>query len=104
LSQTALALAHQFGAWSNTDVLTKYPVFAVVGKSDDGVNVRVGDTTKHAENPLWKQDKLWEPRIDNGSPNAIYGPFDPLGTWRMWYGASLWEYGHERRRDQVDKA
>jgi len=70
----------------------KYPLFAVMSSADGAVRREVGRTNKYEGNPLWQQDRPWEPRIDNGYPNVIYDVSDPLGTWRMWYGASLWEY------------
>ena len=78
--------------WQNTAELQKYPVFAVVASRDSGVSVEIGEARKHAANPLWEQDRPWEPRIDNGYPNVIHDPADPLGAWRMWYGFLIWEY------------
>ena len=79
--------------WENTEALTKYPVFTLLdGTSDANVTTEIGTVQKHLGNPLWEQDRPWEPRIDNGYPNVIHDPADPLGSWRMWYGASLWEY------------
>ena len=78
--------------WENTDALTKHPVFAVVDAADESVARRVGATRKFPGNPLWEQDREWEPRLDNGYPNVVHDESDPLGAWRMWYGASLWEY------------
>lgn len=31
-----------------------------------GVNMVIGEVTKHPSNPLFIQDKPWEPRLDNG--------------------------------------
>jgi len=81
--------------WENTDALTKHPVFAIMGAdaaATAGVARRIGATRKFPGNPLWNQDRDWEPRLDNGYPNVIHDESDPLGAWRMWYGASLWEY------------
>lgn len=78
--------------WENTEAITKHPVFAFVDTLEDGVSVQIGATEKFKGNPLWQQDRVWEPRIDNGYPNVIHDETDPLGAWRMWYGADLWEY------------
>ena len=85
-------LAESQHDWENSGKLHKYPVFAIVDTLDDGVSREIGNTKKFENNPLWTQDREWEPRIDNGYPNVIHDPHDPLGAWRMWYGASLWEY------------
>lgn len=78
--------------WENTAELQKFPVFAVVDSKDDGVTTEVGTPQKFTGNPLWEQDRPWEPRIDNGYPNVIHDPDDPHGAWRMWYGFLIWEY------------
>jgi hypothetical protein len=93
------AAQHDF---ENTAGLTKYPLFAFVDlahhrhpppKKGGGLTLsEIGTATKSAKNPLWVQDRAWEPRIDNGYPNVVHDPSDPLGAWRMWYGADLWEY------------
>ena len=42
---------------------------------------------KYAANPLFKQDKPWETRIDNGYPNVVYdADIEGDGPWRLWYG------------------
>ncbi len=46
----------------------------------------IGNVTKYASNPLFNQDKPWEPRLDNAYPNVVHDPSDPLGAWRLWYG------------------
>jgi hypothetical protein len=47
----------------------------------------VASVKKHKGNPLFEQDKPWEPRIDNGYPNVVYEPRSTLSPpWRMWYG------------------
>ena len=82
--------------WQNTDALHKYPVFAAVASAGSGVRTEIGEAQKFAGNPLWEQDREWEPRLDNGYPNVIHDESDPLGAWRMWYGAGLWEYATSR--------
>ena len=32
------------------------------------------------------QDRIWEPRCDNGYPNVIRNPGDANGEYRLWYG------------------
>ena len=45
----------------------------------------VGQVTKHPRNPLFGEDKRWEPRFDNLYPNVIYDEKDRL--YRCWYSA-----------------
>jgi len=48
----------------------------------------IGTVQKHPGNPLFVQDKPWEPRLDNGYPNVVYDA-NAVGTdgpWRLWYG------------------
>ena len=44
---------------------------------------------KYAGNPLFGQDKPWEPRIDNGYPNVVYLPDNGDKTWQLWYDSFL---------------
>ena len=58
-----------------------FPVFSVVASKDAGVSTEIGNTHKYEGNPLWNQDRAWEPRLDNGYPNVIHDPSDPLGEY-----------------------
>jgi hypothetical protein len=52
-----------------------------------GLALASGDVTKDPENPLFQQDKPWEPRLDNGYPNVVYDPESKGdGPWRLFYG------------------
>ena len=44
---------------------------------------------KFAGNPLFGQDKPWEPRIDNGYPNVVYLPNNGNKTWQLWYDSFI---------------
>lgn len=57
-------------------------------KTSTGFSVSVGPSvTKSSSNPLFGQDKPWEPRIDNGYPNVVYDPniSDKNKTYQLWY-------------------
>jgi hypothetical protein len=43
----------------------------------------LGETKKHPANPLFGEDKLWEPRFDNLYANVIYDEEDKL--YKCWY-------------------
>ncbi|MCE5279933.1 MAG: hypothetical protein ABFD92_16405 [Planctomycetaceae bacterium] len=54
-----------------------------VVQSTRGVRLAVGRPVKHAGNPLFVQDKPWEPRFDNGYPNIFYDQQERL--YKCWY-------------------
>ena len=43
----------------------------------------LGEVTKHPQNPLFGEDKPWEPRFDNVYANVIYDSEDRL--YKCWY-------------------
>ena len=44
---------------------------------------------KSPSNPLFGQDKPWEPRIDNGYPNVVHIPNNGNKTFELWYDSFL---------------
>lgn len=65
------------------------PVISIVDRTPvDGVKMVIGEIQKSPRNPLFVQDKPWEPRLDNGYPNVVYDPknSEGLGVWRCFYG------------------
>ena len=48
-----------------------------------GAKLTLGEVTKHPQNPLFGEDKPWEPRFDNVYANVIYDPEDRL--YKCWY-------------------
>jgi hypothetical protein len=49
----------------------------------DNARLAVGTVTKHPANPLFKEDRPWEPRFDNLYANVLYDPDDKL--YKCWY-------------------
>jgi len=49
----------------------------------DAARLTLGTVTKHAANPLFAEDKPWEPRFDNLYANVIYDAQDKL--YKCWY-------------------
>ena len=49
----------------------------------DGVILKVGTVAKHSKNPLFKEDKPWEVRIDNVYANVIWEPSE--NVYKCWY-------------------
>jgi len=54
-----------------------------------GARLTVGTVKKHPANPLFKEDKPWEPRFDNLYPNVIYDEEDKL--YKCWYNPMIIE-------------
>ena len=52
---------------------------------DETVNAKltVGEVSKHPQNPLFAEDKPWEPRYDNMYANVIYDKDDEI--YKCWY-------------------
>ena len=52
---------------------------------DETVNAKltIGKVTKHPGNPLFAEDKPWEPRYDNVYANVIYDDDDEI--YKCWY-------------------
>ena len=49
----------------------------------DGVRLVLGTVRKDAHNPLFGEDKPWEPRFDNLYPNVLFDETD--GLYKLWY-------------------
>ena len=62
---------------------------SIVEKMGQGVEPVIGRVEKHPMNPLFGQDRPWEPRLDNGYPNVVHDPSDPRRPWRLWYGGCV---------------
>lgn len=81
-------------AWPprDSDGITRYsaPGLLQAAPPPTGLALASGDVTKDPENPLFQQDKPWEPRLDNGYPNVVYDPESKEskgdGPWRLFYG------------------
>ena len=54
----------------------------IIDKTDN-VELTVGVVDKHPANPLFKEDKPWEPRFDNPYSSVIYDSEEKI--WKCWY-------------------
>ena len=54
-----------------------------VVEETNNVRLAVGTVKKHEANPLFGEDKPWEPRFDNLYPNVFYD--EELQLYRCWY-------------------
>ena len=60
----------------------------------DAAKLTLGTVTKHAKNPLFAEDKPWEPRFDNLYANVIYDAEDKL--YKCWYSPFIIDRGVEQ--------
>ncbi|HSW45106.1 MAG TPA: hypothetical protein VLM89_06000 [Phycisphaerae bacterium] len=69
---------------TNTDAETKYLLLdsRVVEKTEN-TRLVLGTAKKDAGNPLFVEDKPWEPRFDNLYPNVLYDEQEKL--YKCWY-------------------
>ena len=58
-------------------------------ESTENAKLTVGTVRKDKNNPLFKEDKPWEPRFDNVYANAIYDEEDEL--YKCWYNPFIVE-------------
>ena len=58
----------------------------------EGVALRVGTVSKHPANPLFREDKPWEPRFDNLYANVIYDEEEEL--YKCWYSPFIIDKAH----------
>jgi len=49
----------------------------------DGVQLTIGKVVKERRNPLFEEDKPWEPRFDNLYANVLFDEQD--GVYKCWY-------------------
>jgi hypothetical protein len=76
----------------NSPAATKYAAIGIIGgggggmKLPAGLAVAIGEGDAGSGSPLLAQDKLWEPRCDNGYPNIVHSPGHPGGAYQLWYG------------------
>ena len=61
-----------------------HAAIALADKIIGSVTPSIGFPVKHPSNPLWSQDEPWEPRIDNGYPNALLAADGK--SFELYYG------------------
>jgi len=60
----------------------------------DAAKLTVGTVVKHAKNPLFVEDKPWEPRYDNLYANVIYDEQEKL--YKCWYSPFIVDPGSSK--------
>lgn len=58
-------------------------------RSSENVRISVGQVRKYSGNPLFGEDRPWEPRYDNMYPNVIFDESE--GVYKCWYNPFLVE-------------
>lgn len=89
LSLRAACAANSPGGWPPKDSngAHHFSALGLFGKSGGNLQPVIGTVSKYHKNPLFNQDKPWEPRLDNGYPNIVYdSQSQGDGPWRLWYG------------------
>ena len=73
--------------WSDANT---YAIAGLVNQTALPANcsVRAGQVVKRPD-PIMVQSEPWEFRLDNGYPNVVHAPGDPLGEWRLWYHSHI---------------
>jgi hypothetical protein len=68
----------------------------------DNAKLTVGTVEKHPRNPLFVEDKPWEPRFDNLYANVLYDDEDDL--YKCWYSPFIVDESttNTPRRDRVN--
>ena len=66
-----------------------------IGKTKD-VKLTIGEIKKDARNPLFREDRLWEPRFDNVYANVIYDEEEDI--YKCWYSPFIID---QRKKIQV---
>ena len=83
LSILVLALTHTVAAAS-----TKYLAFdsRIIAETENA-RIVLGEVKKHETNPLFGEDKTWEPRFDNLYANVLYD--ETANLYKCWYSPFL---------------
>ena len=75
-----------------------------VVEETSNARLAVGTVKKHPANPLFGEDKPWEPRFDNLYPNVLYD--EELQLYRCWYNPfivdQLTSATPREKRDEVE--
>ncbi|MBN1417131.1 MAG: hypothetical protein JXP34_00030 [Planctomycetes bacterium] len=77
----------------------KYLVLdARVVERTEGAHLRLGTVEKDPRNPLFRQDRPWEPRIDNMYANVLFDGEE--GIYKMWYSPFIIDEATTKTTDE----
>jgi len=90
----ALAMLQSPALADNSSPTKKYLLLdSRLIEKTQGVELHVGKVTKHPANPLFCEDKPWEPSFNNLYPNVIYD--EQKKIYKCWYSPFIIERLHE---------
>ena len=86
LATATICLTLATGAFAQTDAPKRDRHLLLdsrIIEKTDNVELTVGVVDKDPANPLFKEDKPWEPRFDNPYSSVIYDAEEKI--WKCWY-------------------
>jgi len=72
-------------------------------KHSENCKLTLGKVTKSKNNPLFTEDKLWEPRFDNLYANIIFDTTNNQAYYRCWYSPFIIDYATSKTKNKKKK-
>jgi len=72
-------------------------------KLSKNCKLTLGKVTKSKNNPLFTEDKLWEPRFDNLYANIIFDRTNEKAYYRCWYSPFIIDYATIKTKNKNKK-
>jgi hypothetical protein len=72
-------------------------------KHSENCKLTLGKVTKSKNNPLFAEDKLWEPRFDNLYANIIFDTTNNQAYYRCWYSPFIIDYATSKTKNKKKK-
>jgi len=72
-------------------------------KRSENCKLTLGKVTKSKNNPLFTEDKLWEPRFDNLYANIIFDTINNQAYYRCWYSPFIIDYATSKTKNKKKK-
>ncbi len=72
-------------------------------KHSENCKLTLGKVTKNKNNPLFTEDKLWEPRFDNLYANIIFDTINNQAYYRCWYSPFIVDYATSKTKNKKKK-
>ncbi|MHA1885671.1 MAG: hypothetical protein ACW96S_11500, partial [Promethearchaeota archaeon] len=73
-------------------------------KHSENCKLTLGKVTKNKNNPLFAEDKLWEPRFDNLYANVIFDTINNQAYYRCWYSPFIVDYATSKTKNKKKKS
>jgi len=72
-------------------------------KRSENCKLTLGKVIKSKYNPLFTEDKLWEPRFDNLYANIIFDTINNQAYYRCWYSPFIIDYATSKTKNKKKK-